>query len=118
MAVYLGETDETKIDEMSIVFFNNVLSILGKKVNYDAVVNYAGNSFAKDAWKTIQEANPLIKHKPKHSFADMFAEVPINQVATKQEVLPGKSWFKLGGKTEVGEITNSNNNTQEQGRGQ
>ena len=48
---------------MSIPFFNNVLAFLGKRVNYDAVVNYAGNSFAKDSWKLIQEANPLMKQK-------------------------------------------------------
>lgn len=63
IAVYLGETDETKIDGMSIPFFNNVLATLGKRVNYDAVVNYAGNSFAKDSWKLIQDANPMIKPK-------------------------------------------------------
>lgn len=63
IAVYLGETDETKIDGMSIPFFNNVLATLGKRVNYDAVVNYAGNSFAKDSWKLIQEANPMSKPK-------------------------------------------------------
>ena len=40
-----------------------VLSTLGKRVNYDAVVNYAGNSFAKDSWKLIQEANPMSKPK-------------------------------------------------------
>ena len=91
---------------MSIVFFNNVLSVLGKKVNYDAVVNYAGNSFAKDAWKTIQEANPLIKHKQRHAFADMFSEVAISQSATVEVALPGKSWFKLGS-TDVGDITDA-----------
>lgn len=64
---------------MSIVFFNSVLAMLGKRVNYDAVVNYAGNSFAKDAWKTIREANPLAVKEKKHAFADMFAEVAIPQ---------------------------------------
>lgn len=63
IAVYLGETDESKIDGMSIPFFNNVLAMLGKRVNYDAVVNYAGNSFAKDSWKLIQEANPMTNKK-------------------------------------------------------
>ncbi len=48
---------------MSIPFFNSVLAMLGKRVNYDAVVNYAGNSFAKDSWKLIQEANPFTKQK-------------------------------------------------------
>lgn len=61
LAVYLGEVNEDKINNMSIPFFNTVMKSLGKKVNYDAVVNYAGNAFAKDSWKMIQEANPMYK---------------------------------------------------------
>jgi len=72
LAVYLGETDESKIDGMSIPFFNSVLAALGKRVNYDAVVNYAGNSFAKDSWKMIQEANPMTKPK---KIGNAFAEL-------------------------------------------
>ena len=34
---------------MSYVFFSDVLEELGHKLNYDAVVNYAGNSFVKRA---------------------------------------------------------------------
>lgn len=48
---------------MNVPFFNSVLTTLGKRVNYDAVVNFAGNAFAKDSWKMIQEANPLLKQK-------------------------------------------------------
>lgn len=45
---------------MSLLFFEDVLEELGKKLNYDAIVNYAGNSFAGDSsWKMIQEAYPL-----------------------------------------------------------
>lgn len=32
---------------------------LGKKLNYDAVVNYAGNSFCEKSWNMIQESNPM-----------------------------------------------------------
>lgn len=75
VAVYLGQTDETKINDMSIPFFNNVLMALGKRVNYDAVVNYAGNSFAKDSWKLIQEANPFNKPKKVSSgFLDLLSK--------------------------------------------
>lgn len=57
---------------MSIPFFNTVLGTLGKRVNYDAVVNYAGNAFAKDSWKLIQEANPLTKQKKQNTgFVDL-----------------------------------------------
>lgn len=55
--------DERAIDEMSLLFFESVLTELGKKLNYDAVVNYAGNSFAKDAWKMIENAYPLAPDK-------------------------------------------------------
>lgn len=45
---------------MSLLFFEDVLDELGKKLNYDAIVNYAGNSFAgESSWKMIQEAYPL-----------------------------------------------------------
>ena len=69
---------------MSIPFFNDVLKMLGKRVNYDAVVNYAGNSFAKDSWKLIQEANPLAKEKKVSSgFMDMINKAPV--IASKRE---------------------------------
>ena len=63
---------------MSIPFFNSILATLGKRVNYDAVVNYAGNSFAKDSWKLIQEANPMAKkHSINQSFADVLSKAKI-----------------------------------------
>lgn len=99
---------------MSIVFFNDVLTFLGKRVNYDAVVNYAGNSFAKDSWKTIQEANPLIKHKKRHAFADMFSEVAIKQEDNIKKALPGNTWFDLN-TDKVGDITDEINKAKESG---
>lgn len=39
--------------------FQGVLHQLGKKLNYDAVVNYAGNSFMQKSWEMIEKANPL-----------------------------------------------------------
>ena len=44
---------------MSYVFFEDVLTELGHKLSYDAVVNYAGNSFCKDSWDMIMDSNPL-----------------------------------------------------------
>lgn len=44
---------------MSMLFFEDVLMELGKKLNYDAVVNYAGNSFCEKSWNMIQESNPM-----------------------------------------------------------
>ena len=91
IAVYLGETNENKINEMSIPFFDIVLAALGKRVNYDAVVNYAGNAFAKDSWKMIQEANPMTKPKAMNaSFIEMLSKP--NTVSTKKEDLGDISW--------------------------
>ena len=85
IAVYLGEVDEDRINDMSIPFFNNVLKSLGKKVNYDAVVNYAGNSFAKDSWKMIQEANPLYKAPAVSAgFMDILSKVPTKKISKKE----------------------------------
>ena len=44
---------------MSFLFFEDVLEELGRKLNYDAIVNYAGNSFASKSWDMIQEAYPI-----------------------------------------------------------
>ena len=44
---------------MSYVFFEDVLAELGHKLSYDAIVNYAGNSFCKDSWDMITDANPM-----------------------------------------------------------
>lgn len=69
---------------MSYVFFEDVLAALGQKLSYDAVVNLAGNSFAKDAWKSIMDSNPFeaIKENATNSgvakgLAGMFGNVKI-----------------------------------------
>jgi len=59
VAIYLGETDESKIERMSYPFFNKVLHHLNRKLQYDAAIGYAGNSFFKDSGKLINETNPL-----------------------------------------------------------
>lgn len=59
VAAHLGVVDEEQINNMSYIFFNDVLEALGAKLNYDAVVNYAGNSFCKESWDMIQSANPM-----------------------------------------------------------
>lgn len=51
--------DEYAINEMSIPFFDDVLEELGHKLAYDAIVNYAGNSFCEKSWDMIQESNPF-----------------------------------------------------------
>ena len=47
---------------MAYIWFNLVLEALGKRLNYESVSNLYGNSFAKDAGKHIQAANPLTKY--------------------------------------------------------
>ena len=59
MATHLGETSEEKINNMSYIWFGLILEALGKKLNYDSIVNLLGNSFAKDAAKAVAAANPL-----------------------------------------------------------
>lgn len=44
---------------MSYIFFEDVLEELGHKLTYDAVVNYAGNSFCEKSWDMIKENNPF-----------------------------------------------------------
>lgn len=75
MAVYLGQVEEEKILAMSIPFFDGVLEALGYRLNYDAVVNYAGNSFCEKSWEMISENNPLgaKKHKKKDALGGLGA---------------------------------------------
>lgn len=60
IAVHLGVVDESSIDEMSYLFFEDVIEELGHKLVYDAIVNYAGNSFCSDSWEMITDNNPLV----------------------------------------------------------
>ena len=46
---------------MAYIWFQSVLESMGKFINYESISNLYGNSFAKDAAKLIQAANPLIK---------------------------------------------------------
>lgn len=64
IAVHLGIVDEELINNMSLDFFEDVLEELGNKLNYDAVVNYAGNSFCKDSWDIIEKSNPMMMNHP------------------------------------------------------
>ena len=59
MATHLGVIDEYAINEMSYIFFQDILTELGHKLSYEAVVNYAGNSFCKDSWDMIMDSNPM-----------------------------------------------------------
>ena len=58
--------DEDQIDNMSYIFFEDVLEQLGHKLNYDAIVNYAGNSFMEKSWDMIMESNPMLAGDGKH----------------------------------------------------
>lgn len=44
---------------MSYVFFDDILTELGHKLTYDAIVNYAGNSFCEKSWDMITKHNPF-----------------------------------------------------------
>lgn len=59
IAVHLGVVDEDAINNMSFLFFEDVIEQLGHKLIYDAVVNYAGNSFCEKSWEMITERNPF-----------------------------------------------------------
>lgn len=45
---------------MSYLLFNDILEELGHKLSYEAVVNYAGNSFMEKSWDMITKANPML----------------------------------------------------------
>ena len=59
IAAHLGVVDEERINDMSYVFFDDVLRESGYKLNYEAVANYAGNAFCEKSWDMIQKSNPF-----------------------------------------------------------
>lgn len=61
IAAHLGIVDEDDILNMSYDWFSEVLDVLGEVVNYNAVVNYAGNAFVEKSWDMIMDANPMLK---------------------------------------------------------
>lgn len=70
---------------MSYVFFEDVLANLGHKLNYDAIVNYAGNSFCEKSWDMIMDSNPFnvsddqkkTNKRAQDSIAEFFASANI-----------------------------------------
>lgn len=59
IAVHLGIADEEQINDMSYVFFDDVLRELGYKLHFEAISNYAGNSFCEKSWDMIEKSNPF-----------------------------------------------------------
>ena len=61
MAARCGVVSEDEILNMSYDWFTDMLDVLGEFINYDAVVNYAGNAFCEKSWDMIMDSNPLLK---------------------------------------------------------
>lgn len=79
---------------MSCIWFNSVLEALGKRLNYESVSNLYGNSFAKDAGKAIQAANPLVKNGGARSggITDLIGKVKIIDMSSSPDA--GKKALK------------------------
>lgn len=77
---------------MSYIFFEDVLTEIGYKLNFEAIANYAGNSFVEKSWEMIRDSNPLMVdpesargggNSSQKKFADFFGGA---RVATKEEL--------------------------------
>lgn len=70
---------------MSINFFHDVLSALGKKINYESMSHLYGNSFAKKVDKYLSKLYPLkSSHKDNVSgFAQMINSSKITKISAK-----------------------------------
>lgn len=95
----MGVVDEAAIENMSYLFFSDVLAELGHKLNYDAVVNYAGNAFCKSSWEMIQKANPLAGEGRSvvSGMMDLFNQAKVVQV-NRGDVKRKYSWDEEGEK--------------------
>lgn len=68
---------------MSFVWFNQVLSALGKRLNYESISNLYGNSFCKDSADIISRANPLIHGTPKGAISNFASEFAVIDDSSK-----------------------------------
>ena len=70
---------------MAYIWFNSVLEALGKRLNYESISNIYGNSFAKDAAKIVQSANPLLKNggAPNTGVMGLMGQIKIVETKTK-----------------------------------
>lgn len=90
---------------MSYIFFSDIITEQGHKLNYEAVVNYAGNSFCKDSWDMIQKANPFGDHDTKNvvgGMMDLFNQAKIVKV-DRDKVDRKYSWDMKEGDNKDGE---------------
>ena len=64
---------------MSSLFFDKIIEIIGKRINFEAVSNYAGTGFMNDSWKMIQENHPLypVKENKKNGIYGMLKGIPV-----------------------------------------
>lgn len=83
---------------MAYIWFNAVLEALGKRLNYESVSNLYGNSFAKDAGKHVQAANPLIKHTGSSGggITELLGKVKIIDASNAPEIAKQAVEEKLG----------------------
>jgi hypothetical protein len=100
VAIYLGQTEEERINCMSYRFFNKILDQLNRVLKYDAAVGFAGNGFFKDSYKYVDESNPLTKdkHADNKSFGESMAAFINGGNVTVKAVKKGedKDGFVLG----------------------
>ena len=82
------------------MWFNSVLSALGKRLNFESISNIYGNSFAKDSSKIVQAANPLLKNGGKPNTGGMGLMGKIKIIETKS-----KDTSKQAIKQQLGDIS-------------
>lgn len=100
VAAHLGVIDENAINNMSYIFFQDVLDALGKKVNFDSISNlYGRTQFDKKGGeavsKMIQEANPLTKPSVSNSAATLLS-MPGSMVIVKTKEQKAEAAKKMG----------------------
>ena len=90
IAAHLGVVDEDQINNMSYVFFDDVLTELGYKLNFEAVSNYAGNSFCAKSWDMITTSNPFNVAPDAHSSSQAMGSLANFLSGSKITILGGQ----------------------------
>lgn len=105
IAAHLGVVDEDQINNMSYVFFQDVLRALGKRIEYESISNmYGRTAFDKKSNEAINrmiaKANPLVKESTTNSAATFLSMPGTMRViengnkAQAEKALGDTSWFE------------------------
>lgn len=82
---------------MAYDWYEEVLNVLGEVVEYEAVVNYAGNPYVEKSWDMILDGNPILKgvipNAAERALANFLDNSPVMVMAPATHAMEGEALF-------------------------